>query len=359
ANFQLYLGGSISSTDSLVTTADLSAMLIREGGGYRTSVYGANANYQGNWLLKTDFVDTNNTTITVGNNATTHTDARFGSGTIYIQGGGIQGGGHVYNDITIQTGNTGSFRNNDFNFYGTVSVDGTLRTTSANSDELVIRGTLQGAGTIRNAKVTLANGGVLDPGRVGVTYYTESSHTYVPQADDLTGTLTLHGGLDISSGGMINFDILGGADYDKVVLRESSVTYGASPNTTTLNFSDDVDLTNATLQLSFGGDFDWETPSMSLLLIDTQGTVTGLESATVQYVLAPGAAAVGTLPDYMAAALSVTSDGVTLSLRAIPEPSSLMLLILGVTGVCWRRRRAVGPPAGRRQSGFPRGRHLV
>ena len=327
ANYQLYLGGAISSTDSLVTTADTDAMLIREGGGYCTYVYGANAGYQGNWLLKSDFVQTNNSTATVGNNATTHTDARFGSGTIYMQGGGIQGGGHVYNDITIQTGNTGNLRNNDFSLYGTVSVDGTLRTTTTNSDELVIFGELQGTGTVQNAKVTVGNGGVLDPGRVGVTYYTESSHTYAAQADDVTGTLTLRGGLGVDTGGTLAFDILNDTDFDRLMLDASS------------GFSDDMDLSDATLQLSFGDGFDWETCDMTALLIATEGTVTGLDSAAIQYVLAPGAAAVAALPENVLGGLSVTSDGVALTLRTIPEPSSLLLLILAVLGVYWRRGR--------------------
>ena len=121
ANFQVSLNGPISSTDGNVPTADTNAMLIREGGGYRWDIYGDNSGYQGNWLIKSDYLQTNNTTSTAGNSATSHTDARFGSGTTYLHGGGIQGSGVVYNDITVQAGNAGYFRNSDFSLFGTVT----------------------------------------------------------------------------------------------------------------------------------------------------------------------------------------------------------------------------------------------
>ena len=334
ANFQVSLIGPISSTDSAVTTADTHAMLIREGGGYRWDIYGNNSGYQGNWLIKSDYLQTNNTTSTAGNSTATHTDARFGSGTIYMQGGGIQSGGVVYNDITIQSGNTGSFRNCDFSLYGTVTVDGTLSATTANSDEFTIGGTLQGKGTVTNAKVTVENGGRLAPGQVGVVYYTEASHTYTEQTDDLTGTLTLNGGLAVKSGGRLDFDILSDTDYDRIVLNESSVSYSG----TTYYFSDDLDLSNATIQLAFGEAFDWNQ-SLSALLIDTAGTVTGLESATIEYILQPGATPVASLPANVLGTLSVTSSGVFLTLHRVPEPSSMLLWIVGAVGLYWYRRR--------------------
>ena len=337
ANFQVTLSGPISSTDGAVTTADRNAMLIREGGGYRWDIYGANAGYQGNWLIKSDFLQTNNTPATAGNNATTHTDARFGSGTIYMQGGGIQNGGVVYNDITIQTGNTGSLRNSDFGLYGTVTVDGSLAATTASCDEFRIYGTLQGKGAVKTAKVTIANGGALAPGQVGVVYYTEASHTYTEQADDVTATLTIDGSLAIDAGGRLNFDILSTTDYDSLVLNESSGTY---PNSQApYHFSNDLDLSNATLQLTFGSDFDWDQCSLSALLIETTGMVTGLDSATIQYVLEPGAAAVASLPANLNGTWSVTSQGVVLTLANVPEPSSLLLWIVAAVGWCWYRRR--------------------
>jgi hypothetical protein len=329
ANFQVYLGGPISSTNSTVTTADPNAMLIREGGGFCWYIYGNNSGYQGNWLVKADFLQTDNTTAIAGNSTATHTDVRFGSGTIYMQGGGIQGGGVVYNDITVQPGNTGNFRNNDFNLYGTVTVDGTLAATTSNSDDLGIYGTLQGTGTVNNTKVTIQNGGLLDPGQVGVVYYTEASHTYAPKADDLTGTLTLKSGLAVKLGGVLNFDILSPTDHDTLVLKEGTTAY----------FNDDLDLSNATIQLSFGEDFDWNTYHLNALLIDTAGTVTGLESATIQYILEPGAAAVGSLPADMQGALVVTPQGLALSVEKLPEPSSLVLVVFAALGFSWYRRR--------------------
>jgi len=335
ANYQVTLRGPISSTNSVVTAADTNAMLIREGGGFRWDISGDNSGYQGNWLIKSDYLQTNNTTSTAGNSAATHTDARFGSGTIYMQGGGIQNGGVVYNDITVQTGNTGNFRNIDFSLYGTVTADGTLATTTANSDELHIYGTLQGKGTVANAKVTVENGGILAPGQLGVVYYTEASHTYTQLADDLTGTLPLNGGLAVNAGGVLSFDLLSDTDYDTIVVNESSVTYSG----TTYSFSDDIDLANATIRLTFGEDFDWEHCSLNALLIDTEGMVTGLDSATIEYILEPGAAAVTSLPANLLATLSVTSSGVVLTLQNVPEPASIVLWLVSTVGLFWYRRR--------------------
>ena len=199
-------------------------------------------------------------------------------------------------------------------------------------------GTLQGKGTVRNALVAIENGGVLDPGQVDVVYYTEASHTYTAQPDDVTGTLTLYGGLAVHSGGLLSFDVLSSTDYDSIVLNESSVTYSG----TTYYFSDDLDLSNATIQLTFGDDFNWDEPSLSALLIATAGTVTGLDSATIQYILQPGSSPVDSLPTDVRGTWSVNSAGVVLTILDLPEPSSMLLLIVGAAGLCWRRRRLAG-----------------
>ena len=74
-------------------------------------------------------------------------------------------------------------------------------------------------------------------------------------------------------------------------------------------------------------------------MIETTGMVTGLDSATIQYVLQPGAAAVASLPANLNATWSVTSQGVVLTLANVPEPSSILLWIVASVGWCWYRRR--------------------
>ena len=112
-----------------------------------------------------------------------------------------------------------------------------------------------------------------------------------------------------------------------------------SPGNLDYYFSDDLNLSGATIQLTFGEAFDWNQCSLSALLINTAGTVTGLESATIEYIVEPGATAVTSLPADVLGTLSVTSSGVLLTLQNVPELASVLLWIVGAVGISWYRRR--------------------
>lgn len=306
ANFEVQLAGNISGD----------GLLIRTGGGYKWEIRGNNAAYTGDWLVQSDYLDTNNTATTEGNSP--GVDVRFGSGTLYLDGGGVQGGGAIFSDITINKGKTGYLRNNDFQLGGQVSVNGTLDTTQ----KLTFTNALQGTG-IMNTTATMAAGSILAPGSIGVTdaYGTAETDTQI-------GTLTFQRGLTLNPGSEVQIDFASTAvgGHDRILLD------------TATGYSSDVSLDGVTLSINFLDGFNFNT----LTYGDTFDILNG---ATLDGTLPTLSYDVNVLSRaYEGARLQLLFDSGSLILRAanaadVPEPGSWLLLLTAMLLGVWRLRK--------------------
>lgn len=292
-NHQVFLGGDISGD----------GLLIREGGGYKWDIRGNNTQYTGDWLIKSDYLETNNTPTTDGNQP--GTDIRFGTGTIYMDGGGIQGSsGAVFSNITVNGGKIGYFRNTSFELSGLVSVDGTLKSTS----NLTFRNQLQGTGIIQ-APVILESGAILSPGSLGVTNFDGTPVDNVP-----VGTLTFEGSFTLKPGSTIALDFASVESSDRIILT-SDTEMSLDGVMLELNFLEDFDFS----KLSYGD--SWEVMSGA-----TFGS-NALPSLSYDWnVLAQA---------YEDARLMALIQGNSLYVKAVnaadvPEPSSYFLLLGGL-----------------------------
>ncbi|MDO4569405.1 MAG: PEP-CTERM sorting domain-containing protein [Planctomycetia bacterium] len=315
-NRQMLLYGNISG--------DENALIIRTGGGYKWRIYGNNSQYQGDWYIQSDYLETNNTASTTENDAANHVDARFGSGTIYFATNcGIQGnnGSVVNNDLVINSGVIGCVRNGSFTFNGDVTVDGTFRNSHTTNFTHSFGGTLEGTGTLELTAKMLA-GSHLAPGSVGTTNYLGEGATDSPVA-----TLTFSRGLEFEPGAMIDLDFASLADYDSVVVSASA-------------YSNEVDFSGVTVWLNFLDSFD----ATGLVQGDTFDLVSGIDMKdgvlpTLSYDFA------ALVDAYKGAQFSLISDGDALQLlatvdpAAVPEPATWVLLLVGACCFWWKARR--------------------
>lgn len=318
-NFQITVLGNITGNED--------AVLVRQGGGYKFSPRGDNSGYAGDWIIRSDYVDSDNTnTKSSKNDATTHTDYRFGSGTIYItDGAGIQGGNGtaIYSDVTVNNGQTGNFRNGNPSFYGTLTADGTF----ASSNTLNIYGELQGRGTV-NAAVVMQNDSKLNPGVVGVSQYDLTSYEKSAVADQPVGTLTITGPLTMQDGSILNLDFASTTNYDKIQATGNLSLDGVQVN---IDFLDGFNASD----IKVGDTFEF---------ISTTGTDTSVD---IQDILAPTYDSAVIADMYYGAQFDLVSTATGLALRAtvdgnmVPEPATWALLVFGFGAgvVVFRKKR--------------------
>ena len=169
---------------------------------------------------------------------------------------------------------------------GTTVSEGTLRANGYVSGTVLVQtgATLGGSGTIAGL-VTLNSGATLTPG-------------------NSVGTLTFANGLTLNSTSTITMEINGDSDFDKVIVSGGTLTLGG------------------TLNLVFGYT---PTSAVSYQLFDATGASTIGSFASVQF----SNAANGTFD-------STTGS---LTLGAVPEPSTWALIGLGSAFLLWRTRR--------------------
>ncbi|MDO4857603.1 MAG: hypothetical protein Q4A17_06645 [Thermoguttaceae bacterium] len=278
-----------------------SGSIIRSGGNYELRLEGDNTGFSGDWHLNTDVVFTSNTAHYDYNG----TDTRFGSGVIYVQGGGISTGNtETFIDNNIIA--TGQFlmRGTKQTYRGIVSLNNSTLTRNSTVPTLRFENQLMGNGSI-NFTTTLGSGATISPGD------TLNADGTVTKGIG-TITITENGTLALEDGSILNFDVASKTSYDQIVFA-AATTLDLDGATVNLNFTEDFDPTDIgigdTLTL-FGTNTTLQTDGAALRYNVSQLPET---AQWMRFMLVPQGVQV------------VSGD-------YIPEPSAWILLLLG-TGI--------------------------
>jgi autotransporter-associated beta strand protein len=252
-------------------------------GGNRGSLT-LNANGSGAWVIAPDFVTTNNNAkdlILSGSN---------------VNKNEIQGN-IVLTNLNISKQGAGTWVLSGSNTYGT---------TTVSAGTLLINGDSSKA----TGAVSVASGAKFGgSGIIGGATTINSGAILVPGADNSIGTLTLKSGLTLNDGSILNFD-LGGALGDKIVINGGSFTSGGIST---------IDL-NVLSGLTVG----------TYILLDWS-SVTGSTVSLSNFVLDTDSSTIGTL--------SLSGNSLVLNVTVIPEPSTWVLMTVGVVVLAWTVRR--------------------
>jgi len=293
-----------------------SGNITRQAGGYELALDGDNSGFSGNWYLNTDVVKTTNTTYYEYNG----TDKRFGSGIIFVNGGGISSNNKTYIDNNIIATNNFLLRGTEDVFRGIVSFNGTLAQNST-VPKLRFENQLMGKGNV-NFATTLGSGAILSPGDI-----LNEDGSITPGIGTIA--FTDKGSLSVESGATLNLDVGGKDSMDKITFAKQT----------------ELNLAGSTIDLNFTDDFKSSGMDLEAVLnfTGTNTKLTGLETATLKYD-------VSQLPEssqWMRFVL--TSTGIqVVNANYIPEPSAWLLLLIGV-GIFYSegRRLAVRGRLGR------------
>lgn len=277
---------------------------ITDNIGYTFFLKGDNSAYAGDWYIPQDYV-----CVTPGMSVhVPEADRNFGSGTVYLNGGGLR----TVNtstpvtldaSIVVVSGKTAGVRYGALTFTGDVTVEGTLSSQTGDYGDPTLTftdgGILQGTGHI-NGRTFVTDGGTLTAGTVGTT-----------------GTLTLDRTLEMAEGSTLHVDILSPTDYDKIVVSGDAVLSDA--------MEIELFIQDASL-LSSGDRFD-------ILQLGNSSTVPSLNDFAS--MLSPETASLFNV-SYANGTLSLTLDG-----NAVPEPSAWLLMLFGAgfLGVAHKNRK--------------------
>lgn len=275
-----------------------SGSITRNAGNYELRLDGDNTGFSGDWHLNTDVVFTSNTAHYDYNG----TDTRFGSGTIYVQGGGISTGNtETFIDNNIIA--TGQFlmRGTKQTYRGIISLNNSTLTRNSTVPTLRFENQLMGNGSV-NFTTTLGSGATISPGD------TLNADSTVTKGIG-TITITENGTLAVEDGSILNFDIASKTSYDQIVFAAATT----------------LDLVGATVNLNFTEDFDPTGIEMgdTFTLFGTNTTLQ-TDGALLRYD-------VSQLPESAQwMRFMLTTDGVqVVDGSSIPEPAAWVLLLLG------------------------------
>ena len=275
---------------------------ITDDVGWTFYLEGDNSAYTGDWYIPGDYccIVNDGKTASVAN---PDGDLRFGTGTVYLNGGGIRGlnsGARVYidADIVVPAGKTGSFRYDSFTLRGTTTVLGTLASDTANGDPIVTfadGGLLQGNGTV-TSRTIIGEDGILSAGTVGTT-----------------GALSFSRTLKMAAGSTLALDIFSATDYDQIIVQ----------GVATISPEISIDLNQADGYLPKGG------TTFDILQVGEGSTVPSDWSA----LLTPDMAYLFNA-SFNNGTLTLTADA-----AAVPEPATWALLVCGLGLFGLRRLR--------------------
>lgn len=282
---EISLNGNISGTGDLT----------RMNGGYTCYLNGDNSAFEGDWHLQADFICISNTTGAKGTLGTG--DLSFGSGTVYIESGGIRlpnssVTGYIDAKLNVPAGKTGNLRYGNYVFRGDVNVLGTFNSEQG-TPAMKFEGEdalLHGTGTVQ-VVTTMESGSTITPADLGTT-----------------GTLTVTD-LTFKDGSQLVIDVNSSEDYDVLNISNSLLfEEGSQINVNVLGSVDElvgkelrvVTSTNQIPDLTqYLGDSTWAIFSESYM----SGNSLVLKAA---------------------------------SMSGVPEPATWLLLLVGI-GLCFRR----------------------
>ncbi|MBQ2821802.1 MAG: PEP-CTERM sorting domain-containing protein, partial [Thermoguttaceae bacterium] len=276
--------------------------IITDNIGYTFFLKGDNSAYTGDWYIPQDYV-----CVTPGESVhVPEADRNFGSGTVYLNGGGLR----TVNtstpvtldaSIVVVSGKTAGVRYGALTFTGDVTVEGTLSSQTGDYGDPTLTftdgGILQGTGHV-NGRAFVTDGGTLTAGTVGTT-----------------GTLTLDRTLEMAEGSTLRVDILSPADYDKIIVKGAAEL--ADDMLIDLFFADES-------LLAAGNTFD-------ILTVGADSVLPELSS--LSSILSPEYADLFNI-SFANGVLSLTVDG-----SAVPEPSAWILMLVGMGILAARRKR--------------------
>ncbi len=205
-------------------------------------------------------------------------------------------GGKLVNEGTITVGAAVMLASRSDAALMMLAGDGVSYDVVLNDADFDNRGTFTGSTLVEGGALTLAANS--QSGDITMT----SGEIYVTGADVETGSLTL-------TGGTINFS------EGATVLLDENNTYDLSGATIVVTVDDVNNLGDS--QLLFSG--------------ASAGSIEGLENVTVTFTD-------GTNPG-VSGSLSVSDAGISVTTPAVPEPSTVTLSLLALSGLVARRRR--------------------
>lgn len=297
--YELFLTGNLTG----------SGTITRAGGDLTFGLSGDNSAFTGNWIIKQDVVKTNNS----NPGAWTGADRSFGSGILYLNGGGLRTDDTSFIDCDVVFQKGQQMRGNGYTLRGVFALEGgvTANTASTNPQPtLTFTNHLIGKGTV-NAKSVFQNGSVIAPGDA----LTVNSTTGDRSITKGVGTLTFNRDVTLNDGTTLEIDMASLTSYDKIVM-----------NVTEAGYSNALDLGGTTLNLNFLDGFN----AAGLKMFDAFDVFTGADLT---------ASSLPTL-NYDANALANAYDGARLMLAFsdgklqiqavnasyVPEPSTWLLL---------------------------------
>lgn len=281
---EISLNGNISGTGNLT----------RMTGGYTCYLVGDNSAFEGDWHLQADFICISNTD---GRKGTLGSgDLSFGSGTVYIESGGIRLAnssltGYIDAKLNVPAGKTANLRYGNYVFRGDVNVLGTLNSES-DSPAMKLVGEdalLRGTGTVK-VVTTMESGSTLTPADLGTT-----------------GALSVTD-LTFKNGSQLVIDVNSAEDYDALNVSNALLFEEGSQ-----------------INVNVNGSLE-ELIGKELKIVTSASDVPDL----TQY-LADDARLI-----FDQAYMSGNSLILKTTMSGVPEPSTWLLLLVGI-GFCFRR----------------------
>jgi fibronectin-binding autotransporter adhesin len=283
-----YDSNSWGKFDGQINGGGVADVTIRTGGAGSPTDYYGELTGAGGWNVKNvNFTGASGITI-VPNSATYFSGVAANGGKVYVQEG----------IVAPSTGNNGNGTSKTGTYNVSVDhvVNAQLRAATINVNS---GATVYGTGLLYTNLVDVKTGGALAPGQSA-------------------GTLNVNGGINLRSGSSLEIEIGGltvGTQYDRVAATGSAIIGSA-------------------LDVSFINGFENLISSSDTFTILTASGVTGSFSNLID-----GRVAVGGLGTFL---VTFNSNNITLSnfqLPPAPEPSTAMLLGLGMIGLVARQRR--------------------
>ncbi|MCR5162975.1 MAG: PEP-CTERM sorting domain-containing protein [Thermoguttaceae bacterium] len=283
---EISLNGNISGTGNLT----------RMTGGYTCYLTGDNSAFEGDWHLQADYICISNTDGAPGTLGTG--DRSFGSGTVYIESGGIRLAGssfvgYIDANLNVPAGKTGDLRYGNYVLRGDVNVLGTL-TSGLDTPTMKLSGEdalLHGTGNVK-VVTTMESGSTITPADLGTT-----------------GTLTVTD-LTFKDGSQLVIDVNSAEDYD--VLNVSNA----------LLFEE-----GSQINVIVNGNLE-ELVGKELAVVTSTNSIPDL----TQFL---GDSTRAIFSDSYMSGTSLVLKAASMS-NSVPEPATWLLLLLGI-GFCFRK----------------------